>query len=96
MQVTRQIFWVWAASMGVARANNGYIDHASSSVPASIAPGQTVEVRIKAVNNGHANWTAHTAHRLGAQANNTVAWSGFRHGGFSRTPTATQRIMFNE
>jgi hypothetical protein len=58
----------------------------STSLPTSLAPGETRTVTVRVQNTGTDAWTAGDLVRLGAGPENTVTWVGFSCGGFFGTP----------
>ena len=58
----------------------------TSSLPATLAPGETRPVTIRVQNAGADTWTAADLVRLGAASDNTVTWGGFACGGFFNNP----------
>jgi len=80
----------------LAQGNNASIHPGESSVPSSIPPGGTADVRVRVYNQGTTTWRAATAHRLGAQYEgnpNQVAWSGFACGGYVNGPTDARAFL---
>src|SRR4029453_18455037 len=79
--------------------NNAEIQPASSSVPAAIAPGGTITVRIHVRNNGTTPWKAGTNHPLGAQYTGTlnqITWNTFSCGGYMTGPTDGRVFICND
>lgn len=62
--------------------NNAQILTGQSSVPGSLAPYETRQVRVRVKNTGGTTWSAGALYRLGAQTNNGVTWSAFPCGGY--------------
>ena len=62
------------------------IPASGSEVPASLAPGATFAVVVRAVNTGDTTWTAGQLYRLGAGGTNQLHWSGFPCGGYASSP----------
>lgn len=64
-----------------------YIDVAGSTVPASLAPGETGQVSIRVVNTGDETWSEGAMIRLASAFEfpaNEVDWVGFPCGGYER------------
>jgi N-acetyl-anhydromuramyl-L-alanine amidase AmpD len=78
--------WNWARYrqlvIGTAERNADVLD-GESAVSTTIGPGQTRSVTVRVRNTGSRTWTAGEAYRLGAAADNGIAWSGFRCGGYA-------------
>jgi len=73
-----------------AQGNNAAVRPGESSVPASMAPGGSADVRIRVYNQGTTTWRISSAHRLGALyegSPNQVAWSSFACGGYMNGTT---------
>lgn len=62
--------------------NNAQVLTGESSVPSSLTPYETRQVRVRVKNTGGTTWTAGTLYRLGAQTDNGVTWSAFSCGGY--------------
>jgi murein DD-endopeptidase MepM/ murein hydrolase activator NlpD/photosystem II stability/assembly factor-like uncharacterized protein len=56
----------------------------ASDTGASLTPGELRRVRVRVRNTGSSTWQAGDAIRLGAGADNDVAWSGFACGGYAK------------
>jgi hypothetical protein len=66
--------------------NHADIRRDASTVPASIGPGGTAELRILVANTGGTTWSAGQAYRLGSLGTNQLTWEGFPCGGYSPSP----------
>ncbi len=78
--------FAWNLSAATASRNDAAIDLSGSSVPSSIAAGETRPVRIRTRNIGTAVWSAGRGHRLGSQGTNRFPWTGFPCGGYMNRP----------
>ena len=77
-------------------ANNAEIQAGASSVPGSLAPGATAQVRIRVRNSGTTTWRAGTLHRLGAGSANQVSWGSFSCGGYNNGLTNARVFLCND
>jgi len=84
------VFWDWPRYrllvIGTAERAADVLE-GESSVVTALRPGETRTVTVRVKNTGSRTWTAGEAFRLGAAADNQVAWSGFRCGGYMNGPT---------
>jgi hypothetical protein len=78
-----------ASSCGGGGSNNADVLLEQSTVPSSMAPGETRTVTIRVTNNGTTTWTAGNLYRLGATTTNNVIWGGFTCGGFADPANVT-------
>jgi hypothetical protein len=76
-------------------ANGADVARPESSVPTSLSPGQTVQVRIRAYNTGTTTWTALSNFRLAAGSSNNVTWSGWSCGGYSLSANNARAYLCN-
>jgi len=79
--------YTWSIPIVAAAPLAADVLEAESTIPASLAPGETRPVTVRVQNTGSAAWTAGELFRLGAGPTNTVTWGGFPCGGFSNSAT---------
>ncbi len=84
-------FEVWGSAIG---GNNAEIQEIYSSVPVSMAPGETRAVRIRAKNSGGTVWSSSANYRLGAAPSNAFTFSAWQYGGYANS-TTDARVFLN-
>jgi hypothetical protein len=78
--------FAWSISATISSRNDAAVDVLGSSIPSSIAAGESKSIRVRVRNTGTTVWSAGRAYRLGSQGTNRFEWKGFSCGGYMNRP----------